>query len=182
MAKKRVIEVFLLSLLTIVLLTIIKTVNVNMQIEAQSYTQNATQEGISTSISKQIYDLVRILEETSVKPIIIEKDTDSYSLTSGRTVLILRSLQSGINKNEIAVVQEKVLNEAKVELGEPSHPIAIGVPWSDTGSMVAYGFAIHDDWVSVSYSKIANNEDEVTGIHQEALEWFKQQLISRHRN
>ncbi len=90
-----------------------------------------------------------------------------------------------------------MIDRAMIELGEPPGPVAIAVtpdeldepdpclpepePGAEpAGRVVAFGFAIGDDWRSVGHSGVAGSESAVTFIHQEALEWFRQRLLASH--
>jgi len=200
-ARKRSSGTVLLGLGIIfgVLLITITVISGCSQDTAQPYEQGATEGGICDLISAQISDLIRAYEGTSVH-ITVEGGGDSYTLTSGRIVLVLRCLQSSLSLDEMTEVRENILDRAMIDLGEPSHPIAIaspypqagreepppGLPYPDgTWRIVAFGFAIGDDWIPVSHygSTGLTTEDErvvITSLHQEALEWFRQRLVSQH--
>jgi len=155
----------------------------------------ATPGRIDPSISAQIAHLVGEWEGTSA-PISVTRGGDRYTLTAGRIVLLLRSYRAGVSSEEIMAVQDKVEARARMELGEPSRPTVRAIPSPATmvrsggwlrparvyrSAIVAYGFAIGDDWLGVGHTVSAGGaETELTGIHQEALEWFRQQLASQH--
>jgi hypothetical protein len=177
-----------------------------LQDGAQPHEQGDNGGRICDLISAQIADLIRAWEGTSVH-ISVEGDGDGYTLTSGRIVLILRSYQSGVSLDEIIEVQDNIRDRAVIELGEPPGPIVIALPCAGTEPLppvdlppglpqpervetpiVAYGFAICDDWVGIGHSAStvvdyaggATAKTELTRIHHEALEWFRQQLVSQH--
>lgn len=181
------------------LLITVMVIGGDLQVRAQPYEQGAIEKGICGLISAQISDLVRAWEGTSV-PITVERDSDGYTLRSGRIVLMLRCFQSGISPDEIIVVQEYILHRAITELGEPDGPIAKALPGEGGGAFcerglpleryvmreVSFGHARGDDWVGNSYSRSVGAYEGwcvaecVASAHQGALEWFEQQLVSQH--
>jgi len=179
-----------------ILVTLLVTV-----IAAHQLGIGATRGKIDPAISAQITELVSEWEGTPT-PISVEGGGDRYTLTSGRIVLLLRSCQSGVSSDEQWEVQDMVEARARIELGEPSRPTlrSVSLPtmvrsggWLQTervaeAPIVAYGFAICDDWVGIGHSAStvvdyaggATAKTELTRIHHEALEWFRQQLVSQH--
>jgi hypothetical protein len=150
---------------------------------APSYAQGATAEGICDLISAEISDLVRAWEETSVH-ITVEGDGERYyTLTYGRIVLTLRCPQYAVTLDEQREVQRKNIERALIELGEPYvSVIAEDYPCPDS-RMVAYGDAIDDNWTGWGYGAsvgLRAGREEITRLHQEALEWFRQRLAAQH--
>jgi hypothetical protein len=153
---------------------------------APSYEQGATAEGICDLISAEISDLVRAWRETSVH-ITVEGDGERYyTLTYGRIVLMLRCPQYPVTLDEQREVQRKNRERALIELGKPYRPIAIAesYPCSDARE-IAYGHAIDDNWTGwghVAGVGLRAEREDITPLHQEALEWFRQRLAAQHGN
>jgi hypothetical protein len=158
------------------------TITGGPQGRAPSYEQGATAGGICDLISAEISDLVRAWRETSVH-ITVEGDGERYyTLTYGRIVLMLRCPQYAVSLDEQREVQRKNRERALIELGEPNRPIVTTESYSD-GREVAYGDAIDDNWTGWSHVAgvgLRAGREEVTHLHQEALEWFRQRLAAQH--
>ena len=96
--------------------------------------------------------------------------------------LMLRSFESPISPDEIIEVQDYIQDRALVELGDPPRPIAIARaiprPSYPCSRIVAFGDAIGDDWArrGFSFGVGRPNQECITRAHQDALEWFRQQL------
>jgi hypothetical protein len=59
----------------------------------------------------------------------------------------------------------------------------IAEPYSPDTREIAYGHAIDDDWTGWSYAAAVGlraEREDITRLHQEALEWFRQRLAAQH--
>ena len=113
---------------------------------------------------------------------IIGEGEDRLTLRSGRVVLVLGTFESPITPEEMSRIRQEVLDKAKMELGEPDpvKPRVIFISETDPESrIVAYGFAINDDWVPIDYEAATTKEKGVEQIHERAKEWFNEKVASQ---
>jgi|GEM_PF-6466691 len=130
---------------------------------------------ISESVSEQVFYMQRSWGELGVV-IAVEISEGGYTLTSGLVSLLLRSYQAAISGDEIVEVQEGLLSRAIEILGEPPSPLAVASHSASSGKTVVYGAAFDHNWRALDHSATTGSAQDVTNLHFEALEWFRQQL------
>jgi len=93
-------------------------------------------------------------------------------------ILVTRTLTDSISLEEMRVMRDTLINDFISKFGKPKHPIITAEPEVPEGAyIVAFGFKIYSDGMTMEYVGIAGDAESVPIIHQRAQKWRNKEIL-----
>ena len=93
-------------------------------------------------------------------------------------ILVTRTLADSISLEEMRQMRDTLINDFISKFGKPKHPIITADPEIPEGTyMVAYGFKIYSNGMTMQYVGMVGDVESVPIIHQKAQKWQNKEIL-----